>query len=119
MDKFFFLMALSSCMTSQNEIFRISSGEILVCQRYAQQGCGLHLMQCGENNDLELECLADVHYLGRPGHLTKESTETPVTAVNVCEAPVPPKEEGVSPPEFSCSPCKPVPNKVKKKRNHK
>jgi len=113
------LAALSSCMTHQDEIFRVSSGEILICQRYAQQDCGLHLMQCGEHSDLELECLSDVHYLGRPGHLTKESTETPVIAVNVWETPVAPQVDVSKPTEFSCTPCMPVPAKAKKKKRHK
>ena len=102
------ISVLSSCIPHQDEIFRNSSGEILICQRYAQQSCGLHLMQCGEHSDLEFECLSNVHYLGRPGHLTREALETPVTAINVWESPVPPKD--------SCLPCIQIPEKAKKKK---
>lgn len=61
---------LTSCATSQPEVFRLSTGELVTCQRYAQRDCGMNIMQCSQGSDVgtvEFDCLQDVHYVGKIG----------------------------------------------------
>lgn len=61
------MVFLSACATHQSEVFELQTGELITCQRYAQRDCGLNIMQCGEGQALEFDCLQDVHYVGKLG----------------------------------------------------
>jgi len=71
MKKILFLAApillITGCATSQPEVFKLQTGELVTCQRYAQRDCGMNIMQCGEDSTLEFDCLQDVHYVGKVG----------------------------------------------------
>lgn len=60
-------LLLSACATHQPEVFRLQTGELVTCQRYAQRDCGMNIMQCGEDQAVEFDCLQNVQYVGKVG----------------------------------------------------
>jgi hypothetical protein len=114
---FVVLFVASSCVTSQNEIFKLSTGQVFVCQRYTQSKCGMRLIKCGPNSDFDFECVRDVHYVGSSSSL-KETTEeqdaeaygeSPVTAIDACESPAGEEDSAAKHP----APLRSLPSKDK------
>lgn len=68
------VLVVSACATSQPEVFKLPTGELVTCQRYAQRDCGMNLMFCGEGDSgsVEFDCLQDVHYVGKVGVMPKK-----------------------------------------------
>lgn len=66
------LPIITGCATSQPEVFRLSTGELVTCQRYAQRDCGMAIMHCGEEHAAQFDCLSDVHYVGKVGTVAKK-----------------------------------------------
>lgn len=69
LTKYFIFFSLFGCASiSQPEVFRLEQGETVICHRYAQRDCGMHLMECGESKSVEFECVKHVYY-DRPNDL--------------------------------------------------
>ncbi len=78
----FLILALTGCTTvAQPEVFKLPTGELVTCLRYAQRDCGLNIMQCGDDHSVEFDCLQDVHYVGKVGVTpAPEKKEAPASA---------------------------------------
>lgn len=68
-------MLLTGCATAQPEVFKLPTGELVTCQRYAQRDCGMNIMQCGDGGSVEFDCLQDVHYVGKVGTTPKKDDD--------------------------------------------
>lgn len=56
-------MLISGCMSvSQPEVFKLETGETVLCNRYAQSECGMHLMECGDQKSVEFDCITHIFY---------------------------------------------------------
>lgn len=68
------ITALTGCATSQPEVFKLENGETVICHRYAQKPCGMNLMECGDQKELEFDCLTHVYY-DRPSSTGKPAAK--------------------------------------------
>jgi len=52
----------------QREIWSIG-GDVIICDKYLQEDCGLSLKECGDDKSVEYSCLSEAVYLGQGDYL--------------------------------------------------